>query len=256
MSDARVRPLPNRHHRVPHASAAPPPPDPGVAPLLSVQSLGAGYDGMAVLFDVSFDVRPGEIVTILGGNGAGKSTLLKAIMGTVQVLAGGVAFDGENMRRWSSPKRTRRGISFSPEGRRVFPTLTVKENLYAGASHVPSREMPARLAEVYHYFPVLGDREDQITGTLSGGEQQMVAIGRALMPRPRLLMVEEPSQGLAPVIVDRVYEALQEICLSRDVAIIITEQFQQLRAHDCDRVLVIDKGTVVPYEQVAGRDTK
>jgi branched-chain amino acid transport system ATP-binding protein len=241
-----------RHRR---AAAYVPPgaPDTGVAPLLEVHNLRAGYDGMAVLFDVSFDVRPGEIVIILGGNGAGKSTLLKSIMGTVQVLGGTITFDRENVRHWTSPKRTRRGMSFSPEGRRVFPTLTVKENLFAGASHIPGSELPARLEEVYHYFPVLGERENQVTGTLSGGEQQMVAIGRALMPRPRLLMVEEPSQGLAPVIVDRVYEALQEICLSRSVAIVITEQFQQLRAHDCDRVLVIDKGTVVPYEQIVNR---
>ena len=223
----------------------------GRAPLLSVRNLRAGYGGMAVLFDVSFDIVPGEIVILLGGNGAGKSTMLKAVMGTVQVLGGEIRFDGQNVKHWSSPKRTRVGMSFSPEGRRVFPTLTVKENLVAGASHVPTAELPARLAEVYQFLPVLGEREDQVCSTLSGGEQQMVAVGRALMPRPRLLMVEEPSQGLAPVIVDRVYEALQAICLARDVAIIVTEQFQQLREHDCDRVLVIDKGTVVPYESLS-----
>ncbi len=222
-------------------------------PKLAVRGLRAGYDGMPVLHNVDFEIWPAEIVILLGGNGAGKSTMLKAIMGTVQVLGGDILFDDQAIRRWSSPKRTRAGISFSPEGRRVFPTLTTKENLLAGASHLPKSELPARLAEIYNYFPVLGEREDQMAGTLSGGEQQMVALGRALMPRPSLLMVEEPSQGLAPVIVDRVYEALQAICLERGVAVIITEQFQQLREYDCDRVLVIDKGTVVPYESVTTR---
>jgi ABC-type branched-subunit amino acid transport system ATPase component len=132
----------------------------------------------------------------------------------------------------------------------VFATLTVRENLYAGASHVPTSSLPEHCREVYEYFPVLGERENQQASTLSGGEQQMLAIGRALMIRPELILVEEPSQGLAPVLVDRVYEALQRICLDRNVAVIVAEQFQQLRENDCDRVLVIDHGTVVPYESV------
>jgi ABC-type branched-subunit amino acid transport system ATPase component len=221
--------------------------------MLEVRNLRAGYDGMPVLHDVSFEIRRAEIVILLGGNGAGKSTLLKSIMGTVQILGGEIRFEDQPIRRWSSPKRTRAGISFSPEGRRVFPTLTVRENLLAGASHLPRPDLPGRLDEIFGYFPILSERQNQVASTLSGGEQQMVAIGRALMPRPSLLMVEEPSQGLAPVIVDRVYEALQAICLERGVAIIVTEQFQQLREYDCDRVLVIDKGTVVPYESVTTR---
>jgi ABC-type branched-subunit amino acid transport system ATPase component len=223
---------------------------PSGVPVLELRKLRAGYDGMPVLHDVSFELRRAEIVILLGGNGAGKSTLLKAIMGTVQILGGEIRFDDQPMKRWSSPKRTRAGISFSPEGRRVFPTLTVRENLMAGASHLPKAELPGRLDEIYGYFPILGERQDQVASTLSGGEQQMLAIGRALMPKPSLLMVEEPSQGLAPVIVDRVYDALQTICLDRGVTIVITEQFQQLREYDCDRVLVIDKGTVVPYESL------
>jgi ABC-type branched-subunit amino acid transport system ATPase component len=217
-------------------------------PKLAVHDLRAGYDGVAVLFDVNFDIWPAEIVILCGGNGAGKSTLLKAIMGTVQVLGGELRLDEVRINKWPAHKRTKAGISFSPEGRRVFPTLSVKENLHAGASHVPTSRLAERCAEVYEYFPVLGEREDQLAGTLSGGEQQMVAIGRALMPRPDLILVEEPSQGLAPVMVDRVYHALQRICLDRRVSVLITEQFQQLRENDCDRVLVIDKGTVVPYE--------
>jgi ABC-type branched-subunit amino acid transport system ATPase component len=220
-------------------------------PKLAVQDLRAGYDGTAVLFDVNFDIWPGEIIVLCGGNGAGKSTLLKAIIGTVQVLGGEIRLDDHRINKWAPHKRTKAGISFSPEGRRVFATLTVKENLHAGASHVPTGQLAERCREIYEYFPVLGEREDQLAGTLSGGEQQMVAIGRALMPRPDLILVEEPSQGLAPVVVDRVYHALQRICLDRGVSVLIAEQFQQLRENDCDRVLVIDKGTVVPYESLS-----
>jgi ABC-type branched-subunit amino acid transport system ATPase component len=220
-------------------------------PKLAIQDLRAGYDGVAVLFDVNFDVWPGEIVILCGGNGAGKSTLLKAIIGTVSILGGEVRLDDQKINKWPPHKRTKAGISFSPEGRRVFATLSVKENLHAGGSHVPTGELEARCQEVYEYFPVLGERQDQLAGTLSGGEQQMLAIGRALMPRPDLILVEEPSQGLAPVMVDRVYHSLQRICLDRNVSVLIAEQFQQLRENDCDRVLVIDKGTVVPYESLS-----
>jgi ABC-type branched-subunit amino acid transport system ATPase component len=218
---------------------------------LAVRDLRAGYDGVPVLFDVNVEIQPAEIVILCGGNGAGKSTLLKTIMGTVQVLGGELLLDGVRINKWPTHRRTRAGISFSPEGRRVFPTLSVRENLHAGASHVPTGRLAERCAEVYEYFPVLGERADQLAGTLSGGEQQMLAIGRALMPRPDLILVEEPSQGLAPVMVDRVYAALQRICLDREVAVLIAEQFQQLRVNDCDRVLVIDKGTVVPYESLS-----
>jgi branched-chain amino acid transport system ATP-binding protein len=221
------------------------------APKLVLENMRAGYDGMAVLFDINLEIWPGEIVILCGGNGAGKSTLFKTVMGTVHLLGGEIHYNGRLINRWAPHKRTMAGISFSPEGRRVFPTLSVRENLYAGASHAPSSALPGRCRDVYEYFPVLGEREDQLAATLSGGEQQMLAIGRALMSHPELILVEEPSQGLAPVMVDRVYTALQRICLDRNVAVVIAEQFQQLRENDCDRVLVIDKGTVVPYESLS-----
>ncbi|MGQ0623360.1 MAG: ABC transporter ATP-binding protein [Sporichthyaceae bacterium] len=219
--------------------------DPTTAsPRLSLHQVRAGYDKVPVLFDVDLAVNAGEIVILVGGNGAGKSTLLKAVMGTVAVFGGQIAYEGRAITRWAPHKRTRVGISYSPEGRRVFPSLTVGENLQAGAAHCPTRELAARSGEVFSYFPALADRRTQLAGTLSGGEQQMLAIGRALMGRPDLILVEEPSQGLAPVIVDRVYETLQRICLDRGTSVLIAEQFQQLRSYDCDRVLVIDKGTV------------
>ncbi len=214
---------------------------------LQLRGLRAGYDRVPVVFDVDLEVAPGEIVILVGGNGAGKSTLLKAVMGTVAVLAGEIRYEGERMEKWAVARRTRAGVSYSPEGRRVFPTLSVRENLDAGASHVPTRRLRERRAEVFSYFPILSDRSTQLAGTLSGGEQQMLAIGRALMSGPDLILVEEPSQGLAPVIVDRVYETLQRICLDRGTSVVIAEQFQQLREYDCDRVVVIDKGVVSTY---------
>jgi ABC-type branched-subunit amino acid transport system ATPase component len=227
------------------ADLAPPP-----EPRLCLRGVRAGYDRVPVLFDVDFEVAAGEIVILVGGNGAGKSTLLQSIMGTVSVLAGEVRYEGRRINRWPVSRRTRAGISYSPEGRRVFAMLTVRHNLDAGASHVPTRRLRERREEVYGYFPILADRSSQLAGTLSGGEQQMLAIGRALMASPDLILVEEPSQGLAPVIVDRVYATLQRICLDRGTSVVIAEQFQQLREYDCDRVAVIDKGVVRPYESV------
>ena len=221
-----------------------------VEPRLQLRGLRAGYDGVPVVFDADLDVAPGEIVILVGGNGAGKSTLLQAVVGTVAVLDGEVRFAGHRINRWPVARRIRAGISYSPEGRRVFPSLTVRENLDAGASHVPTRHLRDRQEEVFGYFPTLSDRAAQLAGTLSGGEQQMLAIGRALMSAPDLILVEEPSQGLAPVIVDRVYETLQRICLDRGTSVVIAEQFQQLREYDCDRVVVIDKGVLTPRERV------
>ena len=219
-------------------------------PRLDLTGVRAGYDRVPVVFDVDLAVAAGEILILVGGNGAGKSTLLQSVMGTVSVLGGEIRYDGKRINRWPVARRTRAGISYSPEGRRVFPTLTVRHNLDAGASHIPTRRLRERREEVFSYFPILADRSAQLAGTLSGGEQQMLAIGRALMGSPDLILVEEPSQGLAPVIVDRVYETLQRICLDRGTSVVIAEQFQQLREYDCDRVVVIDKGVVRPYESV------
>ncbi|MBA3741590.1 MAG: ABC transporter ATP-binding protein [Sporichthya sp.] len=219
-------------------------------PRLELKGVRAGYDRVPVVFDVDLGVAPGEIVILVGGNGAGKSTLLQAVMGTVAVLAGEIRYDGKRINRWPVARRARAGISYSPEGRRVFSTLTVRENLDAGASHIATRRLRDQRAEVFSYFPILSDRSDQLAGTLSGGEQQMLAIGRSLMSGPDLILVEEPSQGLAPVIVDRVYGTLQRICLDRGTSVVIAEQFQQLREYDCDRVVIIDKGMVRPYVAV------
>jgi len=213
-------------------------------PILEVEALVAGYSGLAVLHKVNIHVDAGEVVSLLGANGAGKSTLLKTIMGTVQIIQGFIRLEGVGIAGWVPHKRVAAGIGFSPEGRRVFANLSTEENLLMGAAALPRARKRDGLDSVYELFPILAERRVQKAGTLSGGEQQMVAIARAMMPNPRLLLVEEPSQGLAPVVVDGVYEALRDIA-NTGVAVLVAEQFQQVREHASDRILVIDKGTIV-----------
>jgi branched-chain amino acid transport system ATP-binding protein len=224
--------------------------------ILRTSRLVAGYDGQAVLHGVDLTVWTGEIVSLLGANGAGKSTLLKTIMGTVPVIGGRIEFRGDLITKWAPHKRIAGGIGFSPEGRRVFPNMSVEENLLMGAISRSKSTERDNLGLVLELFPVLGDRMSQRAGTLSGGEQQMLAIGRALMSKPVLLLVEEPSQGLAPVVVDRVYEALRALADGRvgeSVAVVVAEQFQQVHEDVSDRILVIDKGTVISDEELASR---
>ncbi len=226
--------------------------------MLEVRQLVAGYAGQAVLHRVDLEVRGGEVVTLLGANGAGKSTLLKTVMGTVPVIRGEIRLLGENISGWAPHKRVAAGIGFSPEGRRVFANLSVEENLLIGATSLSKSHRRDQLAASGELFPILAERLDQRAGTLSGGEQQMLAVARAMMTSPRLLMVEEPSQGLAPLIVDRIYETLRAIAAGGEVAVLIAEQFQQVREDASDRILVIDKGEVVPdseLQPVGGDET-
>jgi branched-chain amino acid transport system ATP-binding protein len=223
-----------------------------VRPVLEVEQLVAGYSGQAVLHHVDLQVNPGEVVSLLGANGAGKSTLLKTIMGTVPVIQGFIRLDGVGVAGWAPHKRVAAGIGFSPEGRRVFANLSAEENLLMGAATLPRSRKREGLDYVYQLFPVLAERARQKAGTLSGGEQQMVAIARAMMPQPRLLLVEEPSQGLAPVVVDGVYEALTEIA-TRGTAVLVAEQFQQVHEEASNRILVIDKGTIITDRMRRGK---
>jgi len=218
------------------------------APRISVEKLVSGYGGQPVLHDVDLQLFGGEVVSLLGGNGAGKSTLLKTIMGTVPVMSGEIVLLGSVVTRAPSHDRVAAGVGYSPEGRRVFANLTVTENLLIGATAMPKGRRREHLQTVQNLFPVLADRASQRAGTLSGGEQQMLAIARAMMTGPRLLLVEEPSQGLSPVAVDRVYVALRAIAEDSGVAVLVAEQFQQVHEDACDRILVIDKGVVVPDE--------
>jgi ABC-type branched-subunit amino acid transport system ATPase component len=205
----------------------------------------AGYNGQPVLHKVSIEVAAGEVVSLLGANGAGKSTLLKTIVGTVPVITGYIRLEGTGISTWSPHRRIAAGIGFSPEGRRIFANLSTEENLLMGAASLPRTRKRDGLDRAFRLFPVLAERTTQKAGTLSGGEQQMVAIARAMMAEPKLLLVEEPSQGLAPVVVDAVYATLREISRS-GVAVLVAEQFQQVHEDASDRILVIDKGTIVP----------
>jgi branched-chain amino acid transport system ATP-binding protein len=211
--------------------------------MLTVSHVASGYPGLPVLHDVSLEIGRGELVSVLGGNGAGKSTLLKTILGDVRPTAGEIIFDGRRLTGAPLHRRTRAGISYCPEGRRIFPNLTVEENLVAGSSDVAARGLAARIGAVHELFPLLAERRDQPAGSLSGGEQQMLAIGRALMPAPRLLMVEELSLGLAPIIVTGLYEALRARC-EDGLAVLVAEQFQRYEAKWSDRWIVLERGTV------------
>jgi ABC-type branched-subunit amino acid transport system ATPase component len=213
--------------------------------ILEVEDLVAGYNGQPVLHKVSLQVTAGEVVSLLGANGAGKSTLLKTVMGTVPVIQGYIRLAGTGISTWSPHKRVSSGIGFSPEGRRIFANLSTEENLLMGAASLPRARKRDGLDRAFTLFPVLAERTAQKAGTLSGGEQQMVAIARAMMAAPKLLLVEEPSQGLAPVVVDAVYATLREIA-DTGVAVLVAEQFQQVHEDASDRILVIDKGTIVP----------
>jgi branched-chain amino acid transport system ATP-binding protein len=193
---------------------------------------------------VSLDVHAGEIVFLLGANGAGKSTLLKTVVGTVPTIRGDIFLHGRPVGRSPAWRRVAAGIAFSPENRRVFANLTVLENLRMGAIARPAADVDAGLDQAFGLFRVLGERRQQRAGTLSGGEQQMLAIARALMARPSVLLVEEPSQGLAPLVVDRLYDALRDIA-NGGVGVLIAEQFQQVREDAADRVLLVDKGTII-----------
>jgi ABC-type branched-subunit amino acid transport system ATPase component len=216
-----------------------------VSAILEVEELVAGYNGQPVLHRVALQVAAGEVVSLLGANGAGKSTLLKTIMGTVPVIQGYIRLEGTGISTWSPHRRVAAGIGFSPEGRRIFGNLSTEENLLMGAASLPRARKRDGLDRAFTLFPVLAERITQKAGTLSGGEQQMVAIARAMMALPKLLLVEEPSQGLAPVAVDAVYTTLRDIA-DTGVAVLVAEQFQQVHEDASDRILVIDKGTIVP----------
>jgi ABC-type branched-subunit amino acid transport system ATPase component len=214
--------------------------------VLTTVGLQVGYGSYVVLNDVNFTAHGGEIVTLVGLNGSGKSSFLKTLMGTNAALSGQILLGGQDITHWPTYRRVAAGIGFSPEARRVFPNMSVTGNLMLGAAALPRAQERGGIARVLELFPELAKRLEQRAGTLSGGEQQMLAIGRALMAGPRLLLVEEPSQGLAPVVVDRVYEALAGI-VAGGVAVLVAEQFQQVREDATDRIVAIDSGTLTEH---------
>jgi len=218
--------------------------------MLTIASLGVSYDGLRALVDVSLEVGAGEFVTIVGPNGAGKTTLLKAISGTVPSETGRITYLAQDLGARRPSERAALGIAHVPEGRRVFPSLTVMENLELGSYRRAARASRKRaLDEVLALFPILRERHRQLAGSLSGGEQQMLALGRGLMARPDLLLLDEPSQGLGPRIVEQIFETIDRIRRERRLTILLVEQRVVEALELCDRGYVLETGRVV----LAGR---
>jgi branched-chain amino acid transport system ATP-binding protein len=214
-------------------------------PLLEVSDVHAHYGAIEALKGVSLTVEEGEVVTLIGSNGAGKSTTLRSISGLTPASAGRVTFDGEDITRVPAHEIVVRGIALSPEGRHCFPRMTVRENLELGAHRrAKGPDVEEDLERVFILFPRLLERERQKAGTMSGGEQQMLAIGRALMARPKLLMLDEPSMGIAPILVARIYETIGEINKS-GVAILLVEQNANYALDVSRRGYVLETGRVV-----------
>ena len=224
-------------------------------PLLSVKGLVAGYGSVEVLHEVPLEVREGEIVTLIGGNGAGKSTTLMCISGIVPVRGGEIRFAGEKISDGSggvrADKLVGRGLVQVPEGRRIFPRMTVLENLMMGAYGRDDKDGIARdLEHVYALFDILKQRSAQLGGTLSGGEQQMLAIGRAILSKPRLLMMDEPSMGIAPLLVARIFEAVRE--LNREgLTILLVEQNARAALKLATRGYVLETGRMTLTDDAA-----
>jgi len=212
--------------------------------LLEVDQIHAHYGSIEALKGVSLTVDEREVVTLIGSNGAGKSTTLRSICGLTPASAGKITFDGEDITRVPAHEIVVRGIALAPEGRHCFPRMTVRENLDLGAHRRRGPEIDEDLERVYVLFPRLKERERQKAGTMSGGEQQMLAIGRALMARPKLLMLDEPSMGIAPILVQRIYETIGEINRS-GVAILLVEQNANYALELARRGYVLETGRVV-----------
>ncbi len=220
--------------------------------LLELKNITARYGDVQVLWDITFAVRKGEIATLVGANGAGKTTSLKTISGVVRASGGEIIFDGESIERLSSHQIAARGIAHVPEGRRLFPMMSVRENLELGAISKEAKRLRATsLDKIFALFPKLKEREQQLCGTLSGGEQQMVAIGRGLMARPRLLMFDEPSLGLAPIIVREMFEIIRSIN-EEGITILLVEQNVQQSLKISNRAYVLENGRVTI--EGAGKD--
>jgi branched-chain amino acid transport system ATP-binding protein len=214
--------------------------------MLSVSGLSVVYGGLHALERVSLEVRRGEFVTIIGPNGSGKTTLLKAISGALPVSAGRIEYGGRDVNRLSAAARARLGIAHVPEGRKVFPSLTVLENLELGSYRAEAKRRRAEgLAMVYALFPALRERRGELAGALSGGQQQMLALGRGLMAQPDLLLLDEPSQGLAPRLVEAIFEAVAQIRRARDLTILLVEQRVVEAVELCDRAYVLETGRIV-----------
>lgn len=218
---------------------------PTLAKLLTVEHLHAGYGPIEVLKDISLDVNEGEIVTMIGANGAGKTTTLMTISGAVRARAGRIVFQGREIQNLPPHEIVRLGLCQSPEGRKIFPRLTVLENLELGAYTRNDKDgIRKDIDHAYELFPILRERKDQFGGTLSGGEQQMLAVARALLGRPKLLLLDEPSLGLAPLIVLKIFDVIRRLNAEEGMSVLIVEQNARLALKLAHRGYVMETGAI------------
>ena len=214
------------------------------ASMLKVKDLKVNYGGIEALKGISFDVEQGQIVTLIGANGAGKSTTLRAISGLVKTASGAINFLGRDIIPFNAQQVVAEGIALVPEGRRVFDNLTVKENLKIGAYlRKDKEEIESGIEDIYQRFPRLKEREWQLAGTLSGGEQQMLAVGRAMMARPKLMMMDEPSLGLAPLVVRDIFSIIRDL-KSEGITILLIEQNANAALRCADQAYVLETGRI------------
>ena len=215
-------------------------------PLLRIQALQAGYGDVPILWDIFLEVNHREIIGLLGSNGAGKTTLLSVISGIVPLMKGKISFLAKEITSFNPTSRVQLGITQIPEGRLLFSGLTVKQNLRLGAfARKDKSNLEKELKNIFHLFPRLAERKDQLAGTLSGGEQQMCAIGRGLMARPKLLLIDELSLGLAPLVVDHIMDALKKVYDEGNLSILLVEQDVQLGLEFSHRAYVLETGRIV-----------
>jgi branched-chain amino acid transport system ATP-binding protein len=213
--------------------------------MLEVRGISVVYGGVIAIRNVSLTVADGAIVSLIGSNGAGKTTTMKAIIGLKAVSRGEIHLDGRRIEATPAPQRVKYGVALSPEGRRVFPQMSVLDNLLVGGyAQRDKAHQRKTLDQIYGYFPRLVERKSQMAGSLSGGEQQMVAIGRALMAKPRLLLLDEPSLGLAPIVVDEIARIIVEINRDIGMSIVLVEQNAKLALSLCDEAFVLETGAV------------
>ena len=212
--------------------------------LLEVRDLQVAYGGIRAVKGINLHIAPGELVALIGSNGAGKTTTLKTLAGLLQPTTGLIQYDGKSLKNTAAHQRAAMGIALVPEGRGVFARMTVAENLLMGAySRSDKNEIPTDLARMYELFPRLGERKNQLAGTLSGGEQQMVAMARALMSHPRLLMLDEPSMGLAPLMVQKIFTTIRDIA-ALGMSILLVEQNARLALQVAQRGYVMESGAI------------